>query len=219
MLARSLAATLAALLAAPAAATILVSTGHAGGPAGDEQMIADFDRPLAAGVVWDGAPLVSSRSQAGVALAPLGSEGRFALVSSRGPRVATLLMPAQASVSLLWGSIDAHNSIEVLDRSLFPVLRLTGRQLLAMGGGRDRRVRLDATDGAQIGGLRFFAGGIAFEFDSIAVARPAALTTAAAVPEPQSWALMLGGFGLVGMMARRRRAQTACGPCPQRDLV
>jgi hypothetical protein len=28
----------------------------------------------------------------------------------------------------------------------------------------------------------------------------------AAVPEPATWAMMIGGFGIVGMMARRRRA-------------
>ncbi|NGZ83997.1 PEPxxWA-CTERM sorting domain-containing protein [Duganella aceris] len=30
----------------------------------------------------------------------------------------------------------------------------------------------------------------------------------AAVPEPSTWAMMLGGFGLVGFLARRRRAAT-----------
>jgi hypothetical protein len=32
---------------------------------------------------------------------------------------------------------------------------------------------------------------------------------AAAVPEPASWALMVGGFGLVGVVARRRAARAA----------
>jgi hypothetical protein len=33
--------------------------------------------------------------------------------------------------------------------------------------------------------------------------------TLAFVPEPASWALMIGGFGMAGTMLRRRRAQTA----------
>ena len=32
------------------------------------------------------------------------------------------------------------------------------------------------------------------------------VTLAAAVPEPSSWALMLGGFAVVGFIARRRRS-------------
>jgi hypothetical protein len=31
------------------------------------------------------------------------------------------------------------------------------------------------------------------------------LTTIAGVPEPESWALLTAGFGVVGSMARRRR--------------
>jgi PEP-CTERM motif len=31
----------------------------------------------------------------------------------------------------------------------------------------------------------------------------------AAVPEPASWALMIGGFGLVGFAMRRRKANVA----------
>jgi hypothetical protein len=33
------------------------------------------------------------------------------------------------------------------------------------------------------------------------------ITSAAAVPEPETWALMLGGLGCIGMLARRRKAQ------------
>ncbi len=33
--------------------------------------------------------------------------------------------------------------------------------------------------------------------------------TFAAVPEPQSWAMLIAGFGLIGVAARRRRSSTA----------
>lgn len=45
--------------------------------------------------------------------------------------------------------------------------------------------------------------GLFTDFPDTGVAALAA--AAAAVPEPQSWALMLGGVGLLGVWARRRR--------------
>ncbi|WP_419814045.1 THxN family PEP-CTERM protein [Glacieibacterium sp.] len=41
------------------------------------------------------------------------------------------------------------------------------------------------------------------------VGRLALFTEAAAVPEPASWALMIGGFGMIGAVARRRRDSLA----------
>jgi hypothetical protein len=35
------------------------------------------------------------------------------------------------------------------------------------------------------------------------------LAVTVSVPEPASWALMIGGFGMAGAMLRRRRAQPA----------
>lgn len=33
------------------------------------------------------------------------------------------------------------------------------------------------------------------------------IVAAAGVPEPQAWAMLLGGFGLIGATARRRRVR------------
>nr|WP_295663549.1 PEPxxWA-CTERM sorting domain-containing protein [Polymorphobacter sp.] len=49
--------------------------------------------------------------------------------------------------------------------------------------------------------IQFHQSGGGFEFDNV--------TLAGAVPEPASWALMLGGFGLVGSALRRRTATVA----------
>jgi hypothetical protein len=45
--------------------------------------------------------------------------------------------------------------------------------------------------------ITFSSTGVAFEFDNVAVA---------GVPEPATWALMIGGFGLAGVALRRRVA-------------
>jgi hypothetical protein len=45
-----------------------------------------------------------------------------------------------------------------------------------------------------------------FEIDSVDALFSASFGTAVPVPEPQSWALLIAGFGLVGAAARRRRS-------------
>lgn len=42
---------------------------------------------------------------------------------------------------------------------------------------------------------------------------PPPLTQTAAVPEPSSWAMMIGGFGLAGALFRRRRVVLPAQPC------
>jgi hypothetical protein len=49
---------------------------------------------------------------------------------------------------------------------------------------------------------------VAFEFDSFA-ATEVITPGGGAVPEPATWAMLLAGFGLVGVSARRRRALAA----------
>jgi hypothetical protein len=62
----------------------------------------------------------------------------------------------------------------------------------------NRRLFITAGPNEVIRGLRFRSTGIAYEFDSIA---------AAAVPEPQTWMMLLAGFGMVGFAVRRRQTQ------------
>jgi hypothetical protein len=39
------------------------------------------------------------------------------------------------------------------------------------------------------------------------------------VPEPSTWAMMLAGFGLIGMAMRRRGVQNSRGPSSARSLA
>ena len=56
--------------------------------------------------------------------------------------------------------------------------------------------------------LRDFGAPAAFRIDNFAGTAELAATNGA-VPEPASWALMIGGFGLAGATLRRRKALTA----------
>jgi choice-of-anchor C domain-containing protein len=66
------------------------------------------------------------------------------------------------------------------------------------GTGSPTTISLQATNGSN--------GGVFF--DKISV-QSEDLAGAAAVPEPATWALMIGGFGLMGAMLRRRRGLAA----------
>jgi hypothetical protein len=192
--------------ALPAAAMVLISPRLGApdpGPGRNERMVVDFDAPNARGFVWTDAPSVRLGSQSGVAAAPAGVNSRFGFVSTARGAVseATLLTPALRSISFYWGSIDPHNQVEVLNTAGQTMVTLNGSNFSPANGNwhaelTNRRVGFLALPGHEIGGLRLRAGGIAFEFDSIA---------ANAVPEPASWAMLITGFGLVGLLARRRQ--------------
>lgn len=49
------------------------------------------------------------------------------------------------------------------------------------------------------------AGGVAFAMGSLGAPGYVTFSSVSAVPEPAAWALMIGGFALVGAAARRRR--------------
>jgi hypothetical protein len=72
----------------------------------------------------------------------------------------------------------------------------------------NRRVNFIAGTGEVITGLRLRSEGVAFEFDSFA-ATEVITPGGGAVPEPATWAMLLAGFGLVGVSARRRRRLAA----------
>jgi hypothetical protein len=202
----AIALTFAISLAAPAGAAIIVAP-HLGapdpGPLPGERLVVSFDAPNAAGFVWDGAPATRIGSVPGVAAAPAGVTSRFAFLSTAWgqPATATLRTPALRSISLYWGSIDAHNRVEVLGTAGQTLFSLNGNSFSPANGNwnaalTNRRVQFSALPGTEIGGLRLIAQGIAFEFDDVA---------AGAVPEPSSWALLIAGFGLTGAAARRQR--------------
>jgi PEP-CTERM motif len=105
-----------------------------------------------------------------------------------------------SQVSFLWGSPDSFNSLVVH--------RAGGADLVinpfATGGvnSNSRYLTLTSLGSDWITGLTFSSQvnlqSYAFEVDNLRVT---------AVPEPETYALMLAGLGLMGFIARRRRPQ------------
>jgi len=110
-----------------------------------------------------------------------------------------------SSISLLWGSIDAYNTLQFLD-SANNVLETFGGSAIrnpADGNQTDPNTNrlvtflLTGTDVSAFAKLRLSSNSNAFEIDDLAI-NPV-------VPEPATWALMVLGFFGVGMVLRRRR--------------
>ena len=188
-----------------------------------EHMVADFDgnNSLQIDAAHSSGFGYFSGSTVGVAAAPKGDASQYLAVGEGGQAVFDLRSYTGggkeiASVSAYLGSLDTYNFVELLgvnaDGSINfddPLLSLGGRDLIRLNGGkRNGRLTFGFDDTAGIGAILFGSRGIAFEFDSIAISQmraPGELLAAAPVPEPASWALMMGGFGLVGGAMRSHR--------------
>ncbi len=204
-----IAAAIAVTLAASAAnAVTLTSTPGPDSVVGPtETVVVDFTNPNAAGYIWSAGVLATNTGTInGTAAAPYLDTTTYGYVSTKLPSsFATLSTPSLKSISLYWGSIDTYNFLDVLGPGNSVLLTIKGTDFPQSNGAQtaaatNRRVFITAGAGERITGLKFRTTDVAFEFDTIA---------ADAVPEPESWALLIAGFGLVGATARRRR-RVAC---------
>lgn len=108
------------------------------------------------------------------------------------------------AISLYVGSVDSYNSITILDKAGNEIQTFLGSQLLSApstpNSTTSYRITFTRDAGeAAFGGLRIESTGNSAEFDNLVFA----------VPEPSTWALMLAGFGMVGMAMRARRRRTS----------
>lgn len=212
-----------ALLASSDAGAVTV-TSLAGapdpGPRPGERLVVTFDTPAAPGFTWSGGLTTAIGTVRSVHTAPAGDRTRYGFVSNANANpYATLLTPALTSISFYWGTMDSHNWLWVLGADLQPI-RFIHMSTIPFdrvayakgGGGRNRRLVISADQGEIIRGLRFWARGRSFEFDDFAATLvPPLNSEGGTVPEPESWALLIAGFGLTGAIARRRRQQA--GAC------
>jgi len=206
------------------AGVTLSSTGyHLAPPAGGT--LVDFDEPTMGGFTLSGSGYAIQRGDNSIGAAPAGGATDLRDDATNYLSVfsgaATLMGDTgYHNVSLFWGSMDAYNALDLLDADGNVIETITA----AMVGGGDsgdqlaawtnRRVDIASTE--SIFGLQFRSFQPAFEVDNIVfwdgVHGAAGTQIGAAVPEPASWALMLGGFGAVGgalRSGRRRKALAA----------
>jgi hypothetical protein len=206
------------ILAAPAAAVTLVSSVEGapdpGMPSGFTTVIT-FDAPSAPGIVniTTGAVITAAGNISGVRAAPAGTPagGIYQSVGTGGASTFDFSEftrnRALTGVSLYWGSVDAYNILDFFSRDGVLVHSITGSDLPRFDGNQtlaatNRRLTFAMSGRDDVTRLVFRSNGNAFEFDTIGV-------TTGAVPEPDSWALLIAGFGLVGAALRRRRLAMA----------
>jgi len=198
-----LAATAVALLSAASAqaATFVFVPGSDALEPG-ETTFATFNDPANDGIVTGTNFRFLTGSSAEGALPGAGDGSRYLSVLANGS--ASINLGAVSAFSLDFGSLDQYNTLtltfddgttqaftgDVLNGA-FPA---DGNTTSPTTNGR---LQFLADAGQTITSINFASSQNSFEIDDLAVS---------AVPEPATWAMMIGGFGLVGGAMRRRRS-------------
>lgn len=197
---------------ASAAVNLAGSTAFDSAPAAGESIVWNFDTTNDTTHFSFFGPTFAT-SVLGVAAAPAGDSTVFGAAEPGSNAVLNVLSGFQLNtLSFYLGSLDDFNTLEFFHNGTL-ITAFTGNQLTVpnpangdqTGGDTNRRYffTMDAADG--VNQVVFVSNGKpAFEFDNIAAA-------ISGVPEPQTWAMMILGFGMIGFMLRngRRKAATA----------
>jgi hypothetical protein len=152
----------------------------------------------------------SSSLPNGISARPVGSTGNFWSIgpnpsAQQGPGVVHLGGGVKY-YGFLWGSPDANgwNSLSFFDASTQLGLTLDGSAIKIPPNGDQSYAKyfnVFADPGEVITEVRFSANRNAFETDNHAFI--------SAVPEPETYAMLLTGLGLMGFVARRRKQRAA----------
>ena len=134
---------------------------------------------------------------------PFGGMFLAAGPTSTSPAVVTFTS-ALSFVSFLWGSPDTYNTLSVttnLGSYSFVPGGVGGLSFTSTNGNQSyaQYVGFTASAGETIRSLTFASPNQdAFEAANFSITAP--------VPEPETYALMLGGLGMLGLLARRRKS-------------
>jgi len=156
-----------------------------------------------------------SANVGGISAKPPGSTGKWWSIgingNQDGPGIVHLDTPA-AYYGFLWGSPDGYNTVSFLYNGALVgsftgadvLLPADGNQAARLGG---QYVNFWAGEGEQFNEVKFASAGDAFETDNHSVFPPfrAQIDNVPAVPEPETYALMLAGLCAIGFMSRNRR--------------
>lgn len=153
----------------------------------------------------DGALYISNSGS--VTESPDGGTGSFWSVGTSpaaqtGPGTLTFASGV-AYVGFLWGSPDLYNTVTFWSNGT-QLASFTGASSGTTAYGQDVSTYFNFyADGSDlVTSVTFASSNNAFETDNFAY-------TVTAVPEPESYAMMLAGLGLMGFIARRRKKSKA----------
>lgn len=206
---------LAAVSATPAWAAV-ASSSYLTPPAySSDTTLITFDSVLPSGFSLNGGQILSNSTSTGAyqgSLAPTGGSGSYLAVGATSGTQAVLKGTGNTgwgSVSLLWGTIDSFNKLDVLDTLGNIIKTITGNDVsstvtptwTASDNNRYVTYTIDPNSGTRIGGLRFNSPTDAFEIDNVAFSQPTS------VPEPSTIALF--ALGVISLFAIRRRTAAA----------
>lgn len=156
------------------------------------------------GIATYNAGAVYAASESGVTAQPAGGTGNFwsvgtSPVTQNGPGTVTF-SDVVKYYGFLWGSSDDYNTVTFsLSGGDVSSVSLTGLDVPSGTGDQSvsRYLNFFAQGNEVITGVTFASNGNAFETDNHAY-------SVTAVPEPETYTMMLAGLGLIGAIARRR---------------
>lgn len=208
------AAAAALAMVAPAhAATFLVTNGgtvtfdnsQTTAP-GDKVVTFNGSAPAGTAVTLNGAAIVSG-NVGGQYAQPFGSDGSpyLSVFGGTSATIADTTGIGYNGLSLYLGSIDTYNAIDILSTTGALIASFGGSSFLGGPSGdqtlpaTNRLISFtrDAND-PLFGGVTIRSSQNSAEVDNVRFLSPAA------VPEPATWAMMLFGFGFLGIALRRR---------------
>ena len=177
-------------------------TGGTGGLGAGESLFASFSPGSTGGV---DPSMIYTGSISGIAADPaVGGQGDPYLAVLTGRTATFSFAGGLSQLGLDYGSADAYNFFQLFF-SNGTNQTLTGQDIIDFGiadgnqtdARTNGRLTFRAGAGAAITGLTLTSNGNSLEADNFG--------TVSAVPEPGTWALMLMGFGGIGVAMRRSR--------------